>query len=140
VAAVNRRELQQLANERIRDAKWLPAGRRWSAAYYLAGYAVEAALKACIAKLMKSEEFPDKAFAEKCWTHNLTQLIGLAKLKDDFDAALKVNADLSRNWEFVKDWSEASRYERIPKADAEKLFAAIMERKHGVLPWLQQRW
>jgi HEPN domain-containing protein len=67
---VNRAELQRLAMERIGDARALLAARRWSAAYYIAGYAVECALKACIAKLMKSEEFPDKRFADKCWAHN----------------------------------------------------------------------
>ena len=77
---VNRAELQRFAKERISDAMVLLAARHWSAAYYLAGYAVECALKACIAKLMKSEEFPDRNFAEKCWTHNLPQLLGLAGL------------------------------------------------------------
>jgi hypothetical protein len=51
VAVMNRAELQRLAKERISDAKVLLAARHWSAAYYLAGYAVECALKACIAKL-----------------------------------------------------------------------------------------
>ena len=78
---MNRTELQRLANERISDAKVLLAARHWSGAYYVAGYAVECALKACIAKLMKSEEFPDKRFAEKCWTHKLTQLLELGGLK-----------------------------------------------------------
>jgi HEPN domain-containing protein len=77
---VNRADLQRLANERITDAKVLLAARRWSGAYYLAGYAMECALKACIAKLMKSEEFPDKKFAEKCWTHSLTTLLDIAGL------------------------------------------------------------
>jgi hypothetical protein len=35
---------------------------------------VECALKACVAKGMLAEEFPDKSFADKCWTHNLVQL------------------------------------------------------------------
>jgi HEPN domain-containing protein len=138
--AVNRVELQRLANERIADAKVLLAARRWSAAYYLAGYGVESGLKACIAKLMKSEEFPDKNFAEKCWTHNLQQLVVLAGLKADLDAALRADAALRDNWDIVKDWSESSRYLRTPKADAEDLYDAITDRKHGVLSWLKGRW
>jgi hypothetical protein len=43
--AVNKDELRQLAQDRILDAKALLAARRWSGAYYLAGYAVECALK-----------------------------------------------------------------------------------------------
>ena len=104
------------------------------------GYAVECALKACIAKLMKSEEFPDKTFAEKCWTHNLPQLVGLAGLKDDFEAALRANLDLQENWEIVKEWTEASRYARKTKAHATGLYEAITDRKHRVLAWVKRRW
>ncbi len=35
---MNRADLQRLANDRIADAKVLLAARRWTAAYYLAGY------------------------------------------------------------------------------------------------------
>jgi HEPN domain-containing protein len=137
---VNRADLQRLAKERISDAKVLLAARRWSGAYYVAGYGVECALKACIAKLMKSEVFPDKKFAEKCWTHNLTQLLDIAGLKPDFDAALRTNPDLADNWDTVKEWNEESRYARTTKAKAESLYEAITDRKHGVLSWLKRRW
>jgi HEPN domain-containing protein len=137
---VNRAELQRLAKERIHDAKVLLGARRWSAAYYLAGYAVECALKACIAKLMRAEEFPDKGFAEKCWTHNLPQLLGLADLKTDFTAAMLADSDLQDNWDIVKEWTESSRYARKTKADATGLFEAITDNKHGVLSWLKPRW
>jgi HEPN domain-containing protein len=140
VAAVNRTELQRLANERISDAKLLLAARHWSGAYYLAGYAVECALKACIAKLMKSEEFPDRNFAEKCWTHNLPQLLTLAGLKAHLDAALPADPTFRDNWDIVKDWKESSRYLRTPKADAEELYDAITDRKHGVLSWVKLHW
>src|SRR5947207_8112894 len=115
---MNRVELQRLAKDRLHDAKVLLAGRRWSGAYYLAGYAVECALKACIAKLMKSEEFPDKNFAEKCWTHHLPQLLGLAGLKADLDTAALADSDLADNWNTVKEWTESSRYARTTKAKA----------------------
>ncbi len=137
---VNRAELQRLANERIGDARVLLAARRWSAAYYLAGYAVECALKACIAKLMKSEEFPDRTFAEKCWTHNLAQLLGLAGLRADFDNAMQADSDLRDNRDIAKEWNESSRYARKTKADATDLYEAITEKKHGVLSWLKRRW
>jgi HEPN domain-containing protein len=139
-ATVNRAELQRLAKERISDAKVLLDARHWSGAYYVAGYGVECALKACIAKLMKAEDFPDKAFAEKCWTHSLPQLLGLAGLKADLDAAMQANPDLSDNWDTVKEWKESSRYARTPKADAEELYAAITDKKHGVLSWLKRHW
>lgn len=137
---MNRAELQWLAKERISDAKVLLAARHWSAAHYLAGYAVECALKACIAKRMKSEEFPDKKFAEKCWTHNLSQLLDPAGLKADLDAAMQADPDLAENWDTVKEWNESSRYTRMTKADAEDLYGAITDKKHGVLSWLKRRW
>ncbi len=137
---VDRAELQRLATERISDAKALLGVRRWPAAYYLAGYGVECALKACIAKLMKSEEFPDKTFAEKCWTHNLPQLLGLAGLKANLDAAIRTDPDLAAKWNAVKDWNESSRYARTTRAKAENLYEAITEKKHGVLSWLKLHW
>lgn len=137
---MNRAELQRLANERISDAKLLLAARHSSAAYYLAGYAVECALKACIAKLMKSEEFPDRKFADKCWTHNLIQLLELAGIKEDFDAAKQADFDLADKWDTVKEWKEESRYARTARTEAEKLYEAIMDKKHGVLSWLKLRW
>jgi len=43
---------------RLKDAEVLLQKGRNEAAYYLAGYAVECALKACIAKQTKRHEFP----------------------------------------------------------------------------------
>jgi HEPN domain-containing protein len=137
---VNRTELQRLAKARIADAKALLAARRWSASYYLAGYAVECALKACIAKLMKPEEFPDRTFADKCWTHNLLQLLTLASLKEDFKAARQADSKLQDSWDVVKEWNESSRYTRKTEADAQSLYKAITDNKHGVLAWVKSRW
>jgi HEPN domain-containing protein len=137
---VNRADLQRLANERMSDARVLLRARHWSAAYYLAGYAVECAVKACIANLMKAEEFPDKTFAEKCWTHNLPQLLILAGLKIALETAMQADRELRDNWDAVKEWNEASRYARRTKAQAEILYEAIADRKHGVLSWLKRRW
>jgi HEPN domain-containing protein len=138
--AVNRADLQRFANDRLADAKALLAAKRWTGAYYLAGYAVECALKACIAKLMKAEEFPDRVLAEKSWTHNLLQLVGVAGLKDDFAAARQAEPILAENWDTVKDWNESTRYARTSKADAQQLYEAISDKNHGVVPWLKLRW
>jgi HEPN domain-containing protein len=138
--AMNRAQLQRLANERIQDARALLAARRWSAAYYLAGYAVECGLKACIAKLMKAEEFPDKSFAEKCWTHDLDRLVILAGLRDQRDTDSKADIQFRENWATVNDWDESSRYARTIKKDAQELVDAIIDTRHGVLPWIKLHW
>jgi len=45
---VNRSEFQELVEVRLADADTLIKQGRYDAAYYLAGYAVECALKACM--------------------------------------------------------------------------------------------
>jgi HEPN domain-containing protein len=56
---LKRRDLRELALLRLKEAQVLFANGCWSGAYYLAGYAVECALKACIAKGTERHEFPD---------------------------------------------------------------------------------
>jgi hypothetical protein len=138
---MNRAELQQFARDRVRDAKALLATRRWSGAYYLIGYAVECALKACvIAYLMKTDLFPARRFSEQCWTHNLDQLMELAGLQAEFDPAVAADPELKARWETVRNWSEASRYTRKTRAEATGLYNAITDKKHGVLSWTQSWW
>jgi HEPN domain-containing protein len=138
---VNRSDLQQLARERLREAKALLTARCWSGAYYLAGYAVECGLKACIIRrLMTTDEFPERKFSEQCWTHNLEQLLGLAGLKEEFREAFAANPVLAENWDTVKQWTEASRYTRTPKKRAINLYNAITRKNHGVFEWIKVRW
>jgi len=66
---MDRTDLQILADARIEDAKVLLNGRRWAAAYYLLGYAVECALKACAAKQFRQHEVPEKTFVNDFYTH-----------------------------------------------------------------------
>lgn len=139
--AVNRDDLQQLARERIRDAKALLGARRWSGAYYLAGYAVECGLKACvIVHLMRTDEFPERRFSEQCWTHNLEQLLDLAGLKAIMDVDRVVDLELFSNWAAVRRWKESSRYSPCTRSQALELYEAITDKKHGVLPWIKARW
>jgi HEPN domain-containing protein len=138
---VNRDDFQKLAIERLADAKALLTLKRWAGAYYLAGYAVECGLKSCvIADLMKTDLFPAKRFSEQCWTHDLEQLLSLAGLEAELNNAMNADADLRKNWDTINDWSEASRYVRKTKVDAEELYEAIADRKHGVLSWIKARW
>jgi hypothetical protein len=45
---MNRNEFQRIARARVADARVLLGAKRYSGAYYLCGYAIECALKACI--------------------------------------------------------------------------------------------
>ena len=138
---MNRLELRQLAEDRIADAAILLASGRWSGAFYLAGYAVECGLKACIARLTNQDDFPrDRKFVEECYTHNLEKLLKAAGLKPALDADTAANAAFSNNWGVAKDWDESSRYEQKTRADAQTLYDAITNDPDGVLPWIRLRW
>jgi len=137
---LNRTQLQQLARERLLEAKALLAAKRWSGAYYLAGYAVECALKACIAKRVQAEDFPDRKLAQDAWTHNIENLVIVAGLKDARNADVQANPIFSSNWATVAGWTESSRYEFKSKGEAQALYDAITDAKHGVLQWVKLHW
>ena len=109
-------------------------------AYYLAGYAVECGLKACIAKLTRRHDFPGKDFVKNSYTHDFVQLIRTAELGDRFRNAHDLDLQLAANWTIVKDWKEDSRYAIWSPAQARAMFDAIAEASHGVLPWIERNW
>ena len=117
----------------------LQAGH-YPGAYYLVGYAVECALKACVAKQVKRFDFPDKKLANEAFTHDLEKLIRVAGLAPKFQEHRKANPALDLNWAIVKDWSESVRYELgITRPQAQDLYSACTGRD-GVLPWVKKQW
>src|SRR5205807_5441492 len=64
VIEMNRADFHKLTEIRMREAKVLLDRKCDEGAYYLAGYAVECALKACIAKKTLAHDFPPKAAAK----------------------------------------------------------------------------
>ncbi|HEX7677842.1 MAG TPA: HEPN domain-containing protein, partial [Thermoanaerobaculia bacterium] len=66
---MNRQDLQWLARTRLSEARVLLAAKKYDGAYYLAGYAVECALKACVAKKVRKFDFPDKKLALDSYSH-----------------------------------------------------------------------
>jgi hypothetical protein len=134
--------LQQLAEDRILDAAALLAAGRWAGAYYLAGYAVECGLKACVMAYVERTGviFEDKKYGEKCWTHDFVALVKLAVLEDALEADTRANRILAGNWKDVKDWNETSRYKQKSQAEAEELYASISHVPDGVLQWIRRRW
>ena len=131
----SRSDFENLMDLLSKEAKVLLDQKDWDGAYYLAGYAVEFALKIrIIAQLMKSNSFPDKKLAENFYKHELTLLRKLAGLDDEMDK----DAAISPQWDIVKDWSEQTRYAiGMPEQDAKDLYDAI---EKGVLPWIKARW
>jgi HEPN domain len=72
---MDRRGLQELSRVRLKEATALLHIGLFDGAYYLAGYAVECALKACIAKETQRGEFPDKDRVISSHTHKLLNLV-----------------------------------------------------------------
>ncbi len=124
------------------DAQALVAAGRWSGAYYLAGYGVECALKACLAKKTNLHDFPGKSFAQQAFTHDVVELLALAglKLQLQLDTTPAANPALGVNWQRVKDWDEKARYQQITEAQARRLFQAVTDTVNGVLPWIKGHW
>jgi HEPN domain-containing protein len=136
---MNRQEFQSLAFDRLADADALLSAGRHAGAYYVSGYAVECALKACIARRTKQDEFPPKE-APTYYVHDLAKLRSIAGLDAAFEDATKQDPALRTNWALVKDWSEKTRYESRGKQQADELLAAINDPQHGVLQWLRKSW
>lgn len=139
--AITRADFQQLADVRIKEAESLLALGLWDGAYYLAGYAVEMALKACIIKkLMATDAFPEKKFSIDCWTHAIGKLLELAGLKAAWNTATTTDATLSGNWGIANEWSEQTRYSRFTESEARELYSALTDTTHGVLTWIKTQW
>ncbi len=71
-----RSDFRQLAEVRLLEAKALLDLGKWDGSYYLAGYAVELGLKACIIRLlMATDAFPEKEYSKNCYTHDVEKLV-----------------------------------------------------------------
>jgi hypothetical protein len=94
---MNRTELQAVAAMRIDEAKTLLDAGQFSGAYYLVGYSVECALKACVARQVRRGDFPDKRLANEAFTHDLEKLVAVAGLKQGFETDRRANPLLEVN-------------------------------------------
>jgi HEPN domain-containing protein len=141
MTAVNRKTFQMLSQVRIREAHALLRAREYSGAYYLAGYAVECALKACIARNVKKFDFPDRQLRGRDpYVHDLEQLAFLAGLKEPLRLFADSDKLFGDNWHVVSAWTEQSRYDIVRRRASERIMDAIMEDSHGVMRWVAQRW
>ena len=143
---MNQVDLQKLAEERILDADALLKGGRWSYAYYVAGYAVECALKSCLLArmILTGWVFQEKTKPGDCLTHDFRKLIELAGLRDELDSQLRASSAgsgaFAANWDIVSQWNVTIRYEWRTESDARKLYCAICDDPDGVLKWIKTYW
>lgn len=101
----------------------------------LPGMSSSCAFKALIAARTRQYEFPDLSFARKVHTHDLKDLLKESGLS--WDKELANDSELRKNWNIVKDWDEASRYEAgLLREESEAFYTAIADPAHGVLSCL----
>lgn len=140
--AYDRETFQRLAASRLAEARLLAQGGHPSGAYYLAGYAIECALKARIAGQFRENEIPDKGFINDIYTHDLTKLVRLAGLQSELDSATQADVLLGQRWAIAKNWSEQARYQFWTDDDASAMIdaAAGAGDTEGLVQWLTRRW
>jgi HEPN domain-containing protein len=137
---MDRKDLRALSRVRLSEAMALLKAGLPDGAYYLAGYAVECGLKACIAKETQRYEFPEKKRADASYTHSLKELVRVAELRDGLQAAKDADPLFEEYWNRVQAWSEQSRYGKNSQETARALIEAISERNHGVMKWVKRYW
>ena len=137
---MTRTDLQRIALAYLEAAKSLIQSAHWGPAYYLAGYAVECGLKACIARQVRENDFPDFDIVKASYTHKLPDLMKVAGLAQQLNEAMASSDELKVNWTTVKDWSAESRYKERDEVDARGMIGAIEGKPNGVLEWVMQRW
>jgi len=134
-----RKNFQRLTELRAKEATTLARSRNQQGAYYLAGFAVECALKACIAKKTKRHDFPaDAKHAGRVYSHDLTELLKLAGLDSQLDRDMRGNPQLAANWGVVKAWRVDCRYETSGLSGKDMVDS--LDSPDGVLTWIKLRW
>jgi hypothetical protein len=112
----------------------------YDGAYYLCGYAVELALKACIARNTRRHDCPDKKTVNDSYSHNLAAIVRVAALAALLEAELNRDPEFARMWSTLQDWSEERRYRLNSRKEARDLYRAVTARQHGVMRWIRQHW
>lgn len=138
---MDRAQLHRLAELRLADADALLAAGRWDAAYYLLGYAIECALKACIARQFLEHHVPERRLVESFYSHDIDRLLAISIVKSDLDAHLAQDPNFKINWSIVRNWSSEVRYDTgTSERVAREMRTAVADNASGVLQWLKTRW
>lgn len=119
---MNRKTFRQVALLRLKEAKVLLDNDCPQGAYYLCGYAVECALKACLARKGKSH-----------WTHDLKHLL------DEVGGPLVSKMENHPKWATVVSWSE-DKDKRYSIGATEQLSRDLYRAVDGVLKCIKEYW
>jgi hypothetical protein len=139
---MTRKDLQDLSRLRLREAQALFKARLYDGSVYLAGYAIELALKARICRLLRVKEYPLSGDIGRAFKiHNLDQLKVLGGLSAEID--VKKNKELFDNWSKAVAWDPEQRYDTPGKynaSNAKAILDGLTAKPNGVFTWLSKRW
>lgn len=134
-------------SDRVADAETLLQADRWQGAYYLAGYAIETALKVCVLQRLQREptvilEEGDK-YIREVRSHNLLELLkraGLAKQVAGAWVPDSNEANVQLQWVDMVEWNEGFRYRRdVTEGRARAICDSILGDAE-LLKWIQSHW
>jgi HEPN domain-containing protein len=101
--------LKKLAQDRLRDAKTLFDTSSYHGAIYLAGYAVELALKARICQHLGWEKLDESILMK----HDLQFLLRFTGLESSRESFLT-------QWDLISEWNPEMRYNALKDFQAEE--------------------
>lgn len=150
-----RNEFRQSAEMRIKESKILFRNKQFEGAFYLAGYAIEFALKAAVCRNLDIDDFFNEnpstklkgGLTREFKTHDISTLIILAGLIKKLDGHKAIDPDFMVNWSYIEqmNWTEQCRYDcpnpiKYNQTDVKAFIDAIDNRKGGFLRWISKFW
>jgi HEPN domain-containing protein len=134
------------------EARALLSAYHADAAFYLAGYSIECALKACVCRTLDQDDFykPDRSnksvryvqerVLREFKTHNYNDLLVLTGLSAKFELACQTDLALDIAWEIVRNlqWTEQARYQYNSKS-IEDCYVFV-ESVETILIWISKYW
>lgn len=135
-----RADLRANAERKLADAKTLLGVKSPSNSYYLAGYAIELGIKACIAAQVAADTVPSKELLKGFLEHDFRKLIGLAGLATALKEKQDADSDFGANWAIISEWSPDVRYENTDMMSAQVFIQAVDDSTTGVLTWIKNYW
>ncbi len=149
----NPAEINDLAEQRLKEAEILYNNEMYDGAYYLAGYSVELKLKGKICERLGIPNLYDESdsntnsikgirdIRKTLKTHNLFTLLIFSGLKNKFDNEKATNIDLAKaNSLLFNAWDENARYRpcgHMRDRDVENLIN-LLSHSNGLLKWIEQ--
>jgi hypothetical protein len=128
-----RKDFQQLAAMRAKEAQALVKSGNQNGAYYLGAIRNRVCTQGVHRQEDKEARFPaDRSYATSVYTHDLTQLLKVAALQPELEREMRTNIRLATNWGVVKTWNVESGYEISP-LNGTDMIAAVNSPRDGVL-------